>query len=411
MKIKDMQQITEWLAEKMGKKRKFLNLELGAVLYVAISLIWLSKRALSGYLKGTWGYGEFWINYSAGYVRRGMSGELIHIVSNLFGMSPYICVTVLCILFNALNFGLLTSLAKNIVRSKPTRIFITLNPTLTLFYLDNPSAFIRKDQLIIFGMLFHAYAARKYLSNKLSYKAYILIAVFLSIFALFVGQNHEIQALFLPVHLFIYHFCKRKETKSKFRFDFVNCTYVLGGLVTILTSVFYHGSKAQSQSIIASLPKSERIVTGAIDAIGWSASEGLALSVKMFNSPGTLVCFGLIALIGPLALWFVLRFYHKANRPAILILILAPQLSLFLLGWDWGRWLAMISYSIISIFAVCIQVNQRSSTDRIGSLYISAVIILFIICWRMPECCVRAPEEALFPLMNFLHKIGIHITG
>ena len=51
-------------------------------------------RALLGSAKQDWGYSEFLLNYSQGFIRRGLTGTVLIEIYEIFGLDPYLFLTV-----------------------------------------------------------------------------------------------------------------------------------------------------------------------------------------------------------------------------------------------------------------------------------------------------------------------------
>ena len=56
--------------------------------FLAVFFVLLIYIMHYDYSLGGWIYGDWVINYSAGFVRRGLSGEIILFISNFFNLNP-----------------------------------------------------------------------------------------------------------------------------------------------------------------------------------------------------------------------------------------------------------------------------------------------------------------------------------
>ena len=392
-------------------QNQFLEkIDLVIVFSIGIFLARSSNQAIRGDFRGSWGYGEFWINFSGGYVRRGLSGEILLKLRD-FGLdNSYLIVVMVVTVIIWLNFIMMALLIRRITPSPVVRTYIQLNATLFMFIVYNPNVYIRKDHLIIFGLLLHALIADKVNKSEMSAKKYEIFIWLLIPSLLVSGQMHETQALFIPVHMYLYlKTVSHSNIKVSERFTVATFISVMFG--TLILSTMFNGSIQQAESIIASIPPGERPEIGAIQALGWTSQEAIQLSLRMFKSEATLLCFGLILIVGPI---LIATLTNQFNRSRIFLekfLMVLPIMFLFILGWDWGRWLNMLSVTIICL-AIYGSNNQASVLTKMHTLPIASLIsvLIFSIMWRAPECCTRAPEEAFLNLLNFLHSFGLHLT-
>ena len=87
------------LIQKQISKRKLLTNELRLQQFFIILIVLgipLNLYKNSSY-DNYWTVGEWLISYAGGFVRRGLPGELIHIISENFGISPIFLVWLMCI--------------------------------------------------------------------------------------------------------------------------------------------------------------------------------------------------------------------------------------------------------------------------------------------------------------------------
>ena len=87
------------LIQKQISKKKLLTNELRLQRFFIILIflgIPLNLYKNSSY-DNSWTIGEWLISYAGGFVRRGLPGELIHIISEFFGISPIFLIWFVCI--------------------------------------------------------------------------------------------------------------------------------------------------------------------------------------------------------------------------------------------------------------------------------------------------------------------------
>ena len=396
-----LKRIVRWLS---------LRIDLIAAFFVGLFIALTALKAFSGSFRGSWGYGEFWINYSAGYVRRGLSGEILLYISKFEFISAYSATVLILTFIIMLNFLLFNLLLKAVVKNQFGRLYLQINATLFLFLVHNPSTYIRKDHLIVLGLLLHGLLAVKARHQEITPTAYTSFVYGLMPMFVIIGQIHEIQAFFIPLHMYLLHATNSYLgiNQKKYRVQATLLLFIMLG--TIILSALFHGNEKQVNSIISSIPVGEHIELGAIRALGWSSSEALDLAARMFSSEATLLCFGLIIIIGPAVIGYITGFFDDGGYKWRLI-ALSPTFILFLVGWDWGRWISLMSFSIVALANVDDQIlGSRRKLLKFRTLPALILIILFSLLWRNPECCNRAPEEAFYYVLKSLHFLGIRLT-
>jgi hypothetical protein len=404
------------IGKELAPTKRFVTwlsqrIDLIAALFVGLFIAATAFKAFRGNFRGSWGYGEFWINYSAGYVRRGLSGEILLYISKFDFISAYNATVLILTLIIALNLLLFNLLLKAVVKSQAGRLYLQINATLFLFIVHNPSTYIRKDHLIVLGLLLHGLLAVKARRQEIAPTVYTTFVYALMFMFVIVGQIHEIQALFIPLHLYILHSTTTYLgiERKKFRIQAILLLFIMLG--TLALSALFHGNEKQVNSIISSIPVGEQVEFGAIRALGWTSGEALNLSARMFSSEATLLCFGLIITIGPVVIGYITGYFIGGENYKWRLIALSPTLILFFVGWDWGRWISLISFSIVSL-ANCDdqKLGSRRNLLKFQTASTLILIILFSLLWRNPECCNRAPEEALYYPLKILHSLGIRLT-
>ena len=384
--------------------------DIAVTLLIGILLAKSSFVAIQGNFKGSWGYGEFLINYSGGYVRRGLSGELLQLLDGIWsGKSYSITVVVISIIIWA-NFFMSIKLIRILFPSPLVRIYIQLNATMFLFIFFNPNVYIRKDHFIIFGLLLHALVSEKVKQKEITTNAYNKFMWVLISSLIVAGQMHETQALFIPVHIVIFlNTTKTLKIRINRISKVISMLAVMAG--TLLISAIFRGTNRQVQLIISGIPQDEKYEPGAIKALGWSSSEAIELSSLMFKSVPTLLCFGIIFTVGPMMIMIITNRVRSNQLIWQKIFVISPIMLLFILGWDWGRWLNLLTITILCL-AVVGDVKQSKVISKFHRVPVISLIfvVIFSLVWRNPECCTRAPEEAFLNFMDFIHYFGLQLT-
>ena len=141
----------------LSRPRALINLILLAVFSGALIrafLYWLPKDAFGTSLN-YWAYTDWLIDYSQGFIRRGLSGEIWLLVPA--AIPPLAFVAVFSwILILAVAFGYLRLLARSWKALHPLTLFgLLFLPSLFLFYLHDHNAVARKEILGYVTILLH----------------------------------------------------------------------------------------------------------------------------------------------------------------------------------------------------------------------------------------------------------------
>jgi hypothetical protein len=204
--------------------------------------------------------------------------------------------------------------------------------------------------------------------------------------------------------------------------------------VVIVEFVFlatFKGNEATASAIWASinphdqqLIHNDRTMAGGIMAIGWSAWTALMLPLQVLVSGAAWNwAFMIVASAGYLV---ATAFAHKdtvsethrraAWAATLYAICLVGSLPLYIIGWDWGRWIAALNMSVVIL--ICAGEFQNELPVPIGALFtpwvrysrtlISVILclaILFGLTFSLPSCCL------VYASQPFYHEILKLIGG
>ncbi len=142
-------------------------------------------------------FNELFINYQAGFVRRGLLGEIFWHINLHNNVNPRVFFGYLFYFLYIIKIFLLYLILKKNINNKLFYIFILFSPALILFSIYDPKIYFVKDILSKITIIFHAYLFLFYDHKKyLGYLKFILIPILVISILI-----HEYQVLFLGVHL------------------------------------------------------------------------------------------------------------------------------------------------------------------------------------------------------------------
>ena len=371
-------------------------------------LFYLSTK----YIINSWTFSQAHINYSNGFVKRGLFGTIALLLENNYKIKFVNTFNIFFIFFYLANIILFFLIIKQYSKFFYIFIFLALSPTLILFSFNDLGGYQRFDVISIFLILFHTYLIYRYRSGKINFRSYknnfyfIIFPIFLV--SLFI---HEIQFWSIPFHFFmIKNIYDEKNITSK---NFYICFLFL---IMASIIVFLYPVSQQSISSMVERLNDRNIWPGAMTVA--SSSEG---NISIINSEiknNLLNLYNLkinlfFLFMGVIPINVLIYYFNKIklinikNSKIYLYFYLSviPYLTFFAIG-DTGRWLhiiSIISFSFLGQHPID-KTKQFMSKSRFFLSKILLFIILIIYCFfvRLPHCCNL--EEKKITIWGGLHK-------
>ncbi len=373
----------------------------------------LNLAANNSYVNDSWTIGEWLINYQGGFVRRGLLGEVIFLISDYFSITPIYIIWIICLssylFLIKLSFGMVKNLVSTSFLLSPA---IFLSPIIGNFL-------VRKDILLLLLFVCNLRIIKANKSN-------IFFINLINIFATLIHEGFFIYAL--PIQFFL------KLNKNIFSSNknlFKNILLFLPSIIVFLLCFIFKGSDYQASLINNSwidksflFPFDDFIngnPSGAIDAIGWGFNDVVnLLSLSLRDFKGFLwvpIAWGLtILIIGSIFLGD-----NKSKDAKLKLFILSfqffPLILLCLLGWDYGRWIfiwitsSIFIYSNFSNEIKNLELYKRFShkfnflKNNKFSIELNRKSKILLLFTSYPHCCwslFYVPTLLVVPLYSFL---------
>lgn len=378
------------------------------LLIAAVTVVygWHNARAAND-----WAIGEWLINYSDGFVRRGLPGEVILLLAHASSV-PIVTVTfALQIVVLGVFFVTVYRLTRGVRWSWPL-LAILLSPATLAFHVLDPPAGFRKEILLFagFSVLVAALVSRRWKDWQI---AALLVAV-----AEICVLSHEPLVLYLP-YLFGAVFLAIPEPR---RAAAICSLPAVLAVATVLACARHPGTPAMAAAICSSVggtlsAQNHGVCGGAILYLSRSldyAREETRAAMHHDHYARLYSITGALALL-PYALLF--RGRHRgvvtvgSTQRSRMILLLTAGLSalasslLFVVATDWGRW---IYFHAVCLMLLALLVERpaassaarsggssaataypaRSSTDLIltprWAIY-AALTLVYATCWTLPH--------------------------
>jgi hypothetical protein len=345
-------------------------------------------QLLTGYEKGSWQITEWLINYQGGFVRRGLPGEILFRLHNLTGIDTYRVIVITCLIAYLIFIWFFV----NAFNKKGLPLMILP----FVFFLGGPiinDFWVRKDVIIML-----IFISSVYLSVTKSKWRFVLINVLLIIGVL----SHEMIGFFaLPVLLIIFFNEARSKEQSRWLGPIIKSCFTLApAIITFLMCLYFKGSLLTATSIwdswkdikfphqlvtVSNVPPSINTyaLPGAINGLTWSLKQGLSVGIDTLKNFHYGIYAPLAWLIILTMIYLILTNLDKINGGLIqksgfnditrsnitntLIFQFIFIVPLFIIGWDYGRW---VFFWVSSSFAILVLIPG----ERLASLFPSFIL-------------------------------------
>gem|GEM_PF-2022145 len=312
---------------------------------------------------------EWLINYEGGFIRRGLAGELIRDLS-AGGSTIYWVHRLPLYLYLVYCVTLLGVYAMARVSNLKVLLLGLIIPGGLWHMALGQAFFTRKEMvfLVLFSLLCGVYLAS--LRARPAFRQFWL--TLFAVLSISGGMASELvhEGYFImgvPITSLLYWVIIKENPSSKLmRYSW----FIYMALMILLfgVSVLNHGNPEIAQVVWDSLPLADRVVLvpsapytvfGTISGVGWGFRQHLSTLYGVFVSGGfgywILFVVGNIAVLG----YILVQMTHaqsyrfQSNFPRLMGIGFILSTGMFLIGSDWGRWLAIAcNQTILLAFAL-----------------------------------------------------------
>ena len=393
-----------------------------------------------------WLISEWMINYQAGFIRRGMIGNILHQFNFSDGVIPILYQLVFVFYCVYTLIFLLIYLLSGIQKTK-ILVLALLMPGGIFHMAVGVYFYTRKEILFLihFGILCLVYMVLRGSQEK-NKKVLITIFGLLAIigggFLTLVHEPYLFMAYPITLILCSIIYIENKE------YIFAKFALISYGLLIPIIFVICslnHGDQQMSQQIWDSYQLSDRLIlapkapyTSALStgALGWNLAEHLSTIYGVFIT-GTWFYWIFFWLMNGLAIFYIASKVDclptvsqkmGATRGAIelgqstyvasIIFAYLVSSSMFLIASDYGRWIscatnlslffAFATYksTYIAMVKKYISANVSNVIRNLSSMLTTKLVLVALIIYalimQMPECCIRG-SELFVPYDKFLY--------
>jgi hypothetical protein len=339
-----------------------------------------------------WILGDWLINYQGGFVRRGLTGQIIFLISRVLHLSPLlIAVAVALVAYVLIYWSIWKLLANSSWRLWVLAAFVS--PALLGFTVAARGGF-HKDVLFLASL-----AVLLVLLMRKDVKPWIL-AVYITFALSFCILSHEPMFVYLPYVLATLAI-GIGEIKRAAAIALIPVIFAMASFYAVAT---HHGDVHTVTAICDSLGKENaRVCIGSVGNLSHSSEYARQETIEdstRYHYYRIYPALGLLALI-PIAMGFADLWKTPGLRRDLKLLAgtaavsFAMSLSLFYYATDWGRW---IYIHLFSLFLILLFLDDRRQTDvrtavpvrgisggRARVAFVSFLLFVYATCWNLPN--------------------------
>lgn len=374
---------------ELTMKNKYL-IRILSGFFILIILIYIANlyhcaKLYHGYVIGDW-----LINFSGGFVRRGLSGYFTLKLSELSGIQAHFMVNFVQIFFYLLYMIILYFLLKG-KKMDLWFIILLLSPVTLLFPVIDVAAVGRKE--IILFSLFGLYllCLQKGLQN------YTFTTVAFSIALLIATLFHELVFFYIPYFL-IAAFIHSAMNNRPFPYSSL---FVVSGSLLAVIPLFLFGKSINGEVICADLTAkglNSKLCSGILSGpneytIGYILEQ--ARWAHYYFNYGICIVLGIIPFV---------FFIHSRKSKVVTVkkfllaflLLILFTIPLFLLAFDWGRWIHI--HFMLILFTCTLLLQDKIPADPWNN---ERLIIPSL--WKSSSAASAALNKCVFLVLCFFY--------
>ena len=383
------------------QNKKINEIQIKFLIYSFVSIISLNFLFFShrlferqnGYILGDW-----LINYSGGFTRRGFFGETVIFLSNFLSVNLiYLTYFFFCILYVYFVFLLFKIISKT--NFSFLKLIIVFSPATFLFAFYDPLAAGRKEFLFfLFFCLYFLYREKKFF---IFFSPFIVSATILT---------HELFAFLVPF-LIISRYVKTKSKKLKdYNYELFISTLLI--IVFLFIYIFSDANLVHTCNTIKNFGYNSNLCLSINELNHFKNSEQKMFVFSHYISDKNYVQYYLSFLI--LSIFPIFLFLKKNLNfnffisTFLMMVSFLPFLILFYFVNDWGRYIHIYTFLWMLIFL------SNKETKKID-INISKILIvmIFSISWYIPHCCpeIHFSKYKVKPGIFYLYeRIHLRLT-
>ena len=351
-------------------------------LFLILNYIFFNYRILSrenGYILGDWV-----VNYSSGFIKRGFLGHFFYYLSTNFNIS----IINIVFLFSTTIYSITIYFFYKIIKYRLNNYYIflfILLPSTFLFNFFDPLTVGRKEILVLFFFSYYYLYINK-INLLIKYKVITLV------FFVTIILTHEIIFFLIP-YLFVLKYLQNTSNKKFHVKDYLlEILILIIGIIIfyiILKASHLHDNEALCNSLLdVNLTKNSCwAINDFKNEIVFTSLFPYFLEKNYFIN--YLIYFFLTSL--PLII-LIIKSENKQIKNNFIILSLLSltfSMSFFIQVNDWGRYLNVIFLLQFLLVLSFTKQDKNQSVNKNNIFYLIKLFLIFIYLttWHMPHCC------------------------
>ena len=349
--------------------------------FLIINYLFFNYRILSrenGYILGDWV-----INYSAGFVKRGFLGHFFYTISKNFNISIINIVFLFSSSIYILSLYFFYKIIKKHLENNIIFIFIFL-PSTFLFNFFDPLSVGRKEILVFFFFYFYYFNLDR-INNYLKFK------IFTYFLFITIALTHELIIFFIPYLFVIKYFNFNNKSENKIKNYFLELLILISGIL-LLIIIFKFNHLHNNDLLCKSLEKINLTnkTCWAINDFKNQISINFLLNYFLEKNYFLNYLIYFILSIIPIVLLTV-KSNSKIKKKFILfsLFCLIFSVSFFIQVNDWGRYLNVVFFLQFLLVLKFIENEDFFYNKNIFFFKPLQLILIFfyLTSWNMPHCC------------------------
>ena len=364
------------------------------IFFVFINLIYF-YLIISNENYGNYSFNELFVNYQAGFLRRGLLGEIAWQLNENFLISPNVFFSIFFLFIHLTQFFIFFYLFKKYIFLKPLFILIFFSPSLLLFHIYSPELYFLKDSIIKIVFLFHIFIFYKFYvlhKNKEKYLDYFTLFIIPLLFITILIHEYQVFSLSLHFLITLGVIKERKEIKKILK--------IYSPLViSILLVLIFFGNETQFESLSEILNKFNVELNPYLGGGLYHYVGGFYKWHFYYFSYRDFVNLLFSFILGVLIFYVVfqsiinkkLAILHSKYQKSYQFYFF-PVLIPFLLTSDHGRNIAFVSFYLVAFYSILnfnhfkILKLKNSIFKNLFKKYIILIFIFFyIFMWKLNQ--------------------------
>ena len=377
------------------KKINKFALSIGMIFLIVINIIYFYLHLKANINTNDYAFNELFINYQAGFIRRGLLGEIFWNLNIFFEIKPIVFFSYLFLSLYLMQIYFFYKVFEKHRQSIFIYLLIFLSPALILFSIYDINMYFIKDIFIKLTILFHGLVIINHIENKEGYSHYINKLKFIIVPILFLSiLIHEYQVLFLSIHILLsLSFMNNKKKTLQ-----ILLIYLLL-IIPVLLVLFFIGDQNQLDILNNLLQKfnvelHSQLGGGFYKALGgfykwhfyyFGYKDFIQLLVSLFFGVGIFYLVFHFCIKEK-----ILKFHNQYQKNYIYFFI--PTLLCFILAVDHGRNISLLAIHLVIFYSILIIDFKKLSIlkKKINENFlISSALIIFLIfyifLWRLDQ--------------------------